>query len=163
MTFNFQQNLRPYPSQVAELKAGTGVLPLDNAACLLLSVPADRDQILQLAIAAAVAAQGTNTLGIQAPPPQIAATSGLANPANDLVDELFGSTAAVIGYYSPDAPRAYLLSGTVIIPDNPNAPAEVKATVTVQTYVGQLVNAWKAGNTKLVMTYSDSIAQFAWA
>lgn len=159
MAFNFQK-YRPYASDVSEIVMDEGNCPLNNEACKRLSNVSDATQIFALAMAACIAAQQTATgtrLGITPPPPIIALSSGLA--ANDLRDLLDGDTN--IAYNTPGCPRAYAIRGTVGIPD-PNAPAQIATTVTVDVYVGMLIAAITGPITTLVFKVSDNIGTFSW-
>lgn len=144
MTFTI---VRPYPNQVTEIVVGTGLVPITNVACGFLATAADAKTIFPLIIAAAKAAQGTNTLGIPNPEPALTMTSGL--PENSLRDLILGETQ--ICYNSPDAPQAYVVRGTVIIPNQeaPNGPP--LQTLSIDQYIGQLVITAPPEAAKLVM------------
>lgn len=160
--FNFSK-VRPYPTQVAEIVIGTGVLPLDDLACTYLSSSIDAESILQLMIKAAIAAQGTNTLGIVAPAPDLTLDSGKKPSggigANYLLDLLDGSVN--IAYMAPNCPRAWVVRGTVIIP-NPQAPNDVatQKKLTIDVYPGHLINSISGPVTTLVM--DPDAGQFSW-
>jgi hypothetical protein len=132
MTFT---RVRPFPDQVSEILVGTGNIPITNKACAYLAIDQDAEDIFQLILKAASAAQGTNNLGIPNPAPELNMTAGLAE--NDLRDLIAGETQ--IAYNEADAPRAYVVRGTVIIPNQeaPNGPP--LATLTIEQYIGLLV------------------------
>lgn len=148
--------VRPYPNQVAELVAGIGPVPITNAACGFLATLSTANSIYQLILKAAINAQGTNNLGIPNPPPDLAMTSGL--PDNNLRDLIQGETQ--IAYYSPDAPQAYVVRGTVIIPNQEAPSGPPTATLTIEQYIGPLALAAKPNSTALKM--NPQTGEFSW-
>lgn len=155
--------VRPYANQVAEIVQGTGVLPLDNEACTYLSNVNDANVIFAMMLQAAKASQGSNRLGIPNPEPVLTMMSGKEPigklAANDQMDLIDGSVN--IAYYSADAPRAYVVRGTVIIP-NQEFPAEQSQwkKYNIDVYIGRLIAAITGPVTTLVFDTSDG--EFVW-
>ena len=88
-------------------------------------------------------------------------TTGLG--ANDYEDSLEGGqTVAYKTTVEEGGSRLYLLIGTVNIP-NPEAPNDKPlAVLSIRQYVGKIIEAWKPGQTKLVLKAAGDTGQFTW-
>ena len=129
-----------------------------------MAIEADAHTLFKMCFDAAVKAQVIDPkFGITAPPPALTLSSGL--PANSQMDQIEGATAKTLAYMKEGVPQAWVIRGTVSIP-NPEAPNDPPQNVdVVAEYIGQLIKEQKdSGKTTLIFrtVTGGATGEFEW-